>query len=122
VEKLKKELQEKGYTFFKMQDYPEFANEYEYYKKYICNAENNLLNNIDSVRADGHYLKNSPKSSEKTEFHIKETLKTFEEVENKFNIEHLPYIDFESFAQYWYCCNTVNNVTNDFKKLINYQI
>jgi hypothetical protein len=119
MENLKKELQEKGYTFFKMQDYPEFAAEYEYYKKYICNADNNLLDNIDSVRADGHYLKNSPKSLEKTKFNINETLKTFEEVENKFNVEHLPHIDFESFDQYWFCGDKSKNITTDFTKLIN---
>jgi hypothetical protein len=119
MENLKKELQEKGYTFFKMQDYPQFEEEYQYFKKYICNSETNLLNIIASVRADGHYLKNSPKFVHKNiGFNINETLETFEQIEHKFNTETLPHIDFESFNQYWYYGQNVD-INNDFKKLIN---
>jgi hypothetical protein len=118
MEELKKELQEKGYTFFKMQDYSEFADEYEYYKKYICNAENNLLNKIYSVRMDGNYLKESNKSLLGTGFHINETCKSFNEIEEIVNREYLPQVDKDSFGQYWFYSDD-NYVKENFQKLVN---
>jgi Rps23 Pro-64 3,4-dihydroxylase Tpa1-like proline 4-hydroxylase len=119
MENLKKELQEKGYTFFKMQDYSEFADEYEYYKKYICNAENNLLNNIKSVRFDGHALTNNYKSFDTIgRVHLDEGGESFTEIENKFITEYLPNFDLEKSSQYWYY-NHSQEVGKDFQKFIN---
>lgn len=112
MEELKKELQEKGYTFFKMQDYPEFADEYEYYKKYICNAENNLLNYIKSVRLDG----NNPNILNSS-FNLNTDYKNFEEAEIEINkiINSDPNLEFN---QYYYVGHNMD-VLNDFKKLVN---
>jgi len=112
MEELKKELQEKGYTFFKMQDYSEFADEYEYYKKYICNAENNLLNYINSIRLDGNNP-NIPNSN----FNLNSSYKNFEEAE----IESNKIFKSDQnlvFNQYYYTGGNMD-ILNDFKKLIN---
>jgi Rps23 Pro-64 3,4-dihydroxylase Tpa1-like proline 4-hydroxylase len=116
VEQLKKELQEKGYTFFKMQDYPEFSDDYIEYKQYVCNSENNLLNRINSVRMDGNYLKESNKSLLGTTFHINETCESFGEIEERVNREYLPDIDKDSFGQYWFYSDG-NYVKDNFQKL-----
>jgi hypothetical protein len=119
MENLKKELQEKGYTFFKMQDYPEFANEYIEYKKYICNSENNLLNYINSVRLDGKYLENSDKSIETPGIvHLDKQAKSFEEIQNKTITDYLPNLDLEISSQYWYYCHP-HELGDDFKKFVN---
>lgn len=102
MESLKKELQEKGYTFFKMQDYPEFLEEYERYKKYICNSEKNLLNYINSVRLDGIYSKNHYKSITNERCQVDENAKTFAEIDKRVIEEHLPCVDLEKIFQYWY--------------------
>ena len=117
MENLKKELKEKGYTFFRMQDYPEFADDYEHYKKYICNSENNLLNQIYSVRMDGNYLKESNKSLLGTAFHINETCESFSEIEERVNREYLPLVDKDSFGQYWFYSDG-NYVKENFQKLV----
>jgi len=119
MENLKKELQEKGYTFFKMQDYSEFADEYEYFKKYICNSENNLLNYIDSVRLDGKPLENNPKSIETFSIvHLDKQAKSFAEIKNKTITEYLPNFDLEKSTQYWYYCHP-RELDVDFKKFTN---
>jgi len=119
MENLKKELQEKGYTFFKMQDYPEFIDEYEHYKKYICNAENNLLNYIKSMRFDGHRKTNEYNTSNiDTGVHLDVEGESFTEIENKFITEYLPNLDLENSAQYWYY-NHSQEVGKDFQKFIN---
>lgn len=119
MENLKKELQEKGYTFFKMQDYPEFANDYIEYKKYVCNSETNLLNYIDSVRMDGKFLKGHHKSLiDGTTFHINDRCETFSQIEEKVNKEYLPFIDKNVFSQYWFYTDG-NYVKKNFQKLIN---
>ena len=102
MENLKKELKEKGYTFFRMQDYPQFTEEYDEYKKYVCNSEKNLLPHIDSVRLDGQYLKTHYKSITSERFQIDEQCKSFEEIDKKIIEEHLPYTDLENSSQYWY--------------------
>jgi hypothetical protein len=106
MEQLKKDLEEKGYTFFNMQDYSEFAEEYVNYKKYVCNSENNLLNHIDSVRLDGSNL------------HIDESAESFEEIKRKINSDYLPNFNLEEGSQYWFY-GFPRDVTNDFKKLSN---
>ncbi len=108
MENLKKQLQEKGYTFFNMQDYPEFKDEYEYYKKYICSSENNLLKYINSVRFDSESLK------------LNINCETFQEVEEKINQEYyLKTTKYDkSHSQYWFYGEPVH-ITNSFRPLIN---
>ena len=122
MENLKKELQEKGYTFFKMQDYSEFQDEYNQYKKYICNSEKNLLNYIKSIRFDGNYLKeyidksilgNDPSH---TRFHLDEKGKSFDDVHNRFVNEHLPKIDINESMQYWFY-GLPDDILADFRNL-----
>jgi hypothetical protein len=112
MEELKKELQEKGYTFFKMQDYSEFADEYEYYKKYICNAENNLLNYINSARLDG----NNPDIAGKG-ISLNSDYKNFEEAEIEIN-KIFKSNPKTIFHQYYYKGSNMD-VLEDFKKLVN---
>ncbi len=121
MEQLKKELQEKGYTFFKMQDYPEFSDDYIEYKQYVCNAEKNLLHIINSVRMDGHFLKNSKHALLGTDFHINERGTSFNEIAEKVDNEYLPSVDIEhAFSQYWfYSDSTGSDVINHLKKLVN---
>jgi Rps23 Pro-64 3,4-dihydroxylase Tpa1-like proline 4-hydroxylase len=121
MEQLKKELQEKGYTFFKMQDYPEFSDDYIEYKQYVCNAEKNLLHIIDSVRIDGHFLKNSKHALLGTDFHINERAASFNEIEEKIDNEYLPFVNTkENFSQYWfYSDNKNHNEIEHLIKLIN---
>jgi len=102
MEELKKQLQEKGYTFFRMQDYPEFADEYEYYKKYICNSENNLLNLITSLRIDGNYAIDSPNTPKGSPMRVDEDAETFSQIVKKAETDYVPYADPNSFAQYWF--------------------
>lgn len=117
MENLKKELQEKGYTFFKMQDYAEFADDYIEYKKYICNSENNLLNYIKSVRLDGNYSKNYYKAiAGDSRFHLDEEGESFVEIEKKISTEYLPHLDLENSPQYWFY-GYPHEVIDNFKKL-----
>ncbi len=116
MEELKKQLQEKGYTFFRMQDYPEFIEEYNAYKKYVCNSKNNLLNYIDSVRLDANYLKNHYKSFEGGRLHLDEQCESFEIIDKKIETEYLPYIDLSESPQYWYYGHP-HELLDDFKKL-----
>ena len=117
MEELKKQLQEKGYTFFNMKDYPEFVDDYITYKKYVCNAEKNLLHKIDSVRFDGRYLKNHYKSFENSRLHLDECKDSFIDAEKFFNDEYLPYLDLPESSQYWYYGHP-RELADDFKKLI----
>jgi hypothetical protein len=117
MENLKKELQEKGYTFFKMQDYPEFANVYMDYKKYICNSQNNLLKYINAVRLDGHYSKDYYKAlAGNTRFHLDEECESFEEIEKKIDTEYLPHTNLEISPQYWFY-GYPHDIIDDFEKL-----
>ena len=117
MEQLKKELQEKGYTFFKMQDYPEFQDDYNNNKKYICNSKKNLLYKIDSVRFDGLYSKQYYKSFENPRLHLDECRDSFIDAEKLFNEEYLPHLDLPESSQYWYYGHT-SELADDFKKLI----
>lgn len=110
MEQLKKELKEKGYTFFKLQDYNEFKDDYEYYKKYKCDKNTNLLNHIKSLRMDARYLNGEPAS-------IKVICNNFEEIEKKANEEYLPLLDDKDFKQYWFY-GEPSDIQLDFKKLI----
>jgi len=117
METLKKELQEKGYTFFKMQDYPEFSKDYIKYKKYVCNSETNLLKYINSVRFDGNYLKNYYKSfAGDSRFHVDIQGSSFAEVEKKINTEYLPHVDLEECPQYWFY-GYPHEIVQNFEKL-----
>lgn len=120
MEQLKKELQEKGYTFFKMQDYPEFVDDYIKYKKYVCNSESNLLEYIDGVRIDGRILKKYNQSllGGDDNLRINDKCASFDEIEKKVNNEYLPLIDENSFSQYWFFGENTD-IRNDFEKLIN---
>jgi Rps23 Pro-64 3,4-dihydroxylase Tpa1-like proline 4-hydroxylase len=113
VEKLKKELQEKGYTFFKMQDYPEFTDDYNELKQYICNSEKNLLEYINSVRINGQTTENTIDNRISKD----ETCNSFEEIKNKVNREYIPTFDFEESAQYWYY-GSLTEITDEFKKIL----
>jgi Rps23 Pro-64 3,4-dihydroxylase Tpa1-like proline 4-hydroxylase len=118
MEHLKKELTEKGYTFFKMQDYPEFADDYIRYKKYVCNAEHNLLDKIKSVRLDGVYLKSYYKSFESSRYQVDTEANSFEEISNKVETEYLPYTDLPNSPQYWYY-GYPHEVVDEFEILSN---
>jgi hypothetical protein len=118
MEELKKELQEKGYTFFNIKDYPEFINDYNDYKKYICNSENNLLNYINKVRIDGHFLKKHGETDSNTRFHVDEQQKTFEDIHKKANQEYISKADLKHLSQYWYYSDE-RSITDNFKKIIN---
>jgi hypothetical protein len=117
MENLKKELQEKGYTFFNMKNYPEFAEDYIKYKKYVCNNQNNLLNKIDSVRLDGVYLGNHNIELENSRIHVDETFGLFEEMQKIINTEYLPYYDKNHGSQYWYYGHP-HEILDDFKELV----
>ena len=101
MDNLKKELKEKGYTFFKMQDYPEFQDEYNQYKKYICNSEKNLLNYIDSVRFDAaHKNTNIGKNGS---IQLNMNFNSFEEVEYTIDNEYLNLLpELDRFSQFWF--------------------
>jgi Rps23 Pro-64 3,4-dihydroxylase Tpa1-like proline 4-hydroxylase len=118
METLKKELQEKGYTFFRMQDYPQFTEEYVKYKKYVCNSEKNLLHHIDSIRVDGAYSKSYYKSITDERYHLDEHFNSFEEIDKKITTEYLEHADTEHISQYWYY-GFPHDVVEDFHSLIN---
>lgn len=119
MEQLKKELQEKGYTFFKMQDYPEFADDYIEYKKYVCNSENNLLKNIKSVRLDAHYLlEYFHLGDAEGRFRLDEEGNSFADILKKIDTEYLPKTDLTQLSQYWYY-GEHHDTGIHFQKLIN---
>lgn len=118
MEELKKQLQEKGYTFFNMKDYPEFSDEYIKYKKYICNAEKNLLDSITSLRISARYGKDSPKASEGDSMSIDESAKTFSEILERAETDYIPYATHDGFAQYWFY-TPFDGITSEFKPFIN---
>jgi Rps23 Pro-64 3,4-dihydroxylase Tpa1-like proline 4-hydroxylase len=98
-QRLRKKLQEKGYTFFKMQDYPEFIDDYNNNKKYVCNSKKNLLDNIKGVRIDGHGFQNN-------KIVLSHEYESFENAEKIVNTKYLPFIDtLNSFSQYWFYGN-----------------
>lgn len=111
MEKLKKELQEKGYTFFRIQDYAEFKDDYENFKKYICNKEKNLLNYINGIRLDG----NNPLVGGDV-IQLAASYKNYEEAEFEVNkiIELKPNY---SITQYYYSGHN-SDILQDFEKLI----
>ena len=116
MENLKKELQEKGYTFFKMQDYPEFIDDYNNNKQYVCNSEKNLLHIIKGVRIDGHGFQNN-------KIVLSQEYESFEVAEKIVNTEYLPFIDtVNSFSQYWFYGNGQSeepkSIMNSFKNVI----
>ena len=123
MENLKKELQEKGYTFFKMQDYPEFVDDYNNNKKYVCNSEKNLLDSINGVRLDGHGFQNNIGSSNTTKIVLSQEYKSFKIAEKIVNTEYLPFIDtVNSFSQYWFYgsaqSDEPDSIMYSFKNLI----
>lgn len=118
IAKLQEELQSKGYTFFKMQDYPEFKEYYDEYQTYICNSEKNLLNHIVSVRMDGEYLKNNSEQIIGNRFHLDKEGKTFEDIDKKVITEHLPYVDVANLSQYWYY-GFPHEIAFHFQKVLN---
>ena len=118
MEKLKKELQEKGYTYFNMKDYDMFSEDLEYCSKYICNESKNLKNKIRGIRVDA-----AAKNEFKSEFNngkiqINNNYSTWEETKAAMNeisskMESYPSVNS---SQKWYFFH--NPDTNgDFKKL-----
>ena len=118
MEKLKKELQEKGYAYFNMKDYDMFSEDLEYYSKYICNESKNLKNKIRGIRVDA-----AAKNEFKSEFNngkiqINNNYSTWEETKAAMNeisskMESYPSVNS---SQKWYFFH--NPDTNgDFKKL-----
>lgn len=118
MEKLKKELQEKGYAYFNMKDYDMFSEDLEYYSKYICNESKNLKNKIRGIRVDA-----AAKNEFKSEFNngkiqINNNYSTWEETKAAMNeisskMESYPSV---TSSQKWYFFH--NPDTNgDFKKL-----
>lgn len=116
MENLKKELQEKGYTFFKMQDYSEFADEYIKYKQYICNSENNLLNCINSVRFDAAHSNTDIGKSGSLSLNM--GFNSFEEAEYTIDNEYLKFIpELDRFSQFWFYGQD-KELINNFKPFI----
>lgn len=116
MEQLRKDLQEKGYTFFRMQDYPEFTEQYTKYKKYICNSEKNLLQHMNSVRLDGMSFVDSDRYKVGERIQIQDSCNSFEEA-NEVSSKYLPDGDSSFFSQYWFF-GEHNDIKEDFKKLI----